>query len=432
MTAPTEQRTPFVELCDQFGWSGPALFLRVYAATAERIGESPELSDRQVRNWRSPRPPCPRPGRQRVLEAMLGVSLEQAGFDVPMHRRYTVTPLPLTAPASALPEESLDPVHRRAFLNASSGAVIGAAFPPSSAATRDRAGLSDRPRLGTDAVADLRTGLASLYGLDDRFGGATVGPLAAAHLARVERLIGTGSYPETIGRQLRLIAGETAEHVGWLAFDAGDHPRARTYFGKALTRAKELRDDSLSVLVMASMSLVCLREGNPREALDLTRCAQDQARRWAPPTLMSILATREARALAQLDDSPAARTTLARAARLYEQDRGTRPAPDWTAFHGPSEIADAQAQLFSFAGHHGAAVTWLRKALDRQEATYARNEALGRGALAAALARSGEPEEAAYQLTEGEALLSEVSSGRARETLAQARHELARLKPEAL
>lgn len=220
MTQLSEQRTPFVELCDQFGWDGPAAILRVYAATAERIGESPELSDRQVRNWRSPNPPCPRPGRQRVLEAMLGVPLEQAGFDVP----------------------------------------------------------------------------------------------------------------------------------------------------------------------------------------------------------------REARALAQLDDSPAARTTLARAARLYEQDRGTRPAPDWTAFHGPAELANAQAQLFSFAGHHSAAVTWLRKALERQEATYARNEALGRGALAAALARSGEPEEAAYQLTEGEALLSEVSSGRARETLAQARHELARLR----
>lgn len=319
-------------------------------------------------------------------------------------------------------------MHRRAFLTASGGAAIGAAFP----ASPDGVALSERPRLGTDAVADLRSGLASLYGLDDRFGGASVGPLATAHLARVERLITTGSYAETIGRQLRLIAGETAEHVGWLAFDAGDHPRARTYFGKALGRAEELRDDTLSVLVMASMSLLCLRDGKPREALDLTRRAQDQARRWAPPTLLSILVTREARALALLDDATAARATLARAARLYEEDRGTRPAPDWTDFHGPAEIANAQAQLFSVAGHHRAAVTWLRKALERQEATYARNEAIGRGALAAALARSGEADEAAYQLAEGEALLSEVTSGRARETLAEARHELALLKPQAL
>lgn len=430
----TEQpeRTPFAALCDQFGWSGPKAFLHVYAATAERIRESPDLSARQVRNWRSPNPPCPRPGHQRVLEAMLGVPLEQAGFDVPMHRRNTVTPLPLTAPASALPEEGPDPVHRRAFLNTSGSAVIGAALPILSANSPERAAAPDRPRLGTDTVADLRSGLASLYGLDDRFGGATVGPLAAAHLSRVERLIDTGSYPGTIGRQLRLIAGETAEHVGWLAFDAGDHPRARTYFDMALDRAQELQDDSLSVLVMASMSSLCLHDGKPREALDLTRRAQDQARRWAPPTLMSILVTREARALALLDDARAARTTLSRAASLYEQECGARPVPDWTVFHGASEIADAQADLFSVAGHHGAAVTWLRKALERRETTYARNEALYRGALAVSLVRSGEPEEAAHEITEGAALLSEVSSGRARETLTQARHELARLKPEAL
>jgi tetratricopeptide (TPR) repeat protein len=362
---------------------------------------------------------------------MLGIPLEQAGFNVPLHRR-NVTAMPLTEPVSARPEEGSDPVHRRAFLTASGGAAIGAAIPASSAATPDRADLSERPRLGTDAVTDLRSGLVSLYKLDDRFGGTAVGPLAAAHLARVERLITTGSYAQTTGRQLQLIAGETAEHVGWLAFDAGDHPRARTYFGKALGRAEELRDDPLGVLAMTTMSLLCLRDGKPREALDLTRRAQDQARCWAPPTLLSILVTREARALALLSDATAARAALARAARLYEEDRGTRPAPSWTDFYGPAEIAYVQAQLFSVAGHHRAAVTWLRKALERQEATYARNEAITRGALAAALARSGEADEAAYQLTEGESLLSEVASGRARATLAEARHELARLKPQAL
>jgi hypothetical protein len=180
------------------------------------------------------------------------------------------------------------------------------------------------------------------------------------------------------------------------------------------------------------MSPVCLRENQPREAVDLTQHAQEQARHWAPPALVSILATREARALALLGDMTAARVTLARAAKLYEQDQGSRPAPAWTEFHGPDEIADAQAQLFIAAGHHRAAVTWLRKSLERQGATYARNEAIGRGALACALARAGEAEEAAYQIQQSEALFAEVSSERAHETLADARHELARLRPQTL
>ncbi|MFD9516067.1 GNAT family N-acetyltransferase [Streptomyces sp. NPDC059979] len=114
---------------------------------------------------------------------------------------------------------------------------------------------------------------------------------------------------------------------------------------------------------------------------------------------------------------------LANAARLYEKDRGSRPAPDWTLFHGPAELASAQTELFTAAGHHRAAVSWLRRSLERQEATYARNEALQRAGLAGAIARSGEAEEAAHHLEQGEALLTEVSSGRARESLAVARRE---------
>ncbi|MEU4358753.1 hypothetical protein [Streptomyces virginiae] len=317
-------------------------------------------------------------------------------------------------------------MERRTLLAAVGGAALGAA---GMGATATAAAFEDGPRVGTETIADLRSGLASLYGLDDRFGGATVGPLAAAHLSRIQRLIDTGSYPETIGRQLRLIGGETAEHVGWLAFDAGDHARARRYWTQARDYATELRDDSLAVLVLASLSLLELREERPRDGLDHARRAASLAAPWAPPSLMSILATREARALAMLGDSASARTTLASAARLYEQDRGSRPAPDWTLFHGPSELAAAQAELFTAAGHHKAAVTWLRRSLERQEVTYARNEALHRGRLAGALARSGEADEAAHHIEQGEALLTEVSSGRARDGLAVARRELDLIRP---
>ncbi|MFI9741592.1 hypothetical protein [Streptomyces sp. NPDC052494] len=426
-----QEVTPFSRLCDQLGWGTPALFMPVYARAAAYIGEPPDITDRQVRRWRAPNPPCPQPARQRVLEAMFTKPLEQLGFDVPPARRNAVTAvLALAAPDSAPLQESLDPVNRRTFLNVTGGAVLSVAAPSRVGPDEPR---SARPgeRIGTSAVTDLRTGLAQLYGLDDRFGGATVGPLAAAHLARVERLIRTADYPDTIGRQLRLIAGETAEHVGWLAFDAGDNDKARSSWSAAIERADELGDDSLAVLVRASQSLLSLREERPHDARDHARRAFDTAKPWAPPTLLSILMTREARALALLGDHSAARSTLAHAFRLYEQDQGSRPAPDWTTFHGPAELYHAQADLFTYMGHHGAAVNWLRRSLAHQEASYARNEALGRGNLARALALSGEAEEAAHHIDAGEALLGEVSSGRARVALAHARTELVRLSPRA-
>ncbi|MFG3001476.1 hypothetical protein [Streptomyces sp. NPDC048340] len=425
MSEPAEEQTVFAGLVDGFGWRSPATFIRVYAAVARRIGEREDVTDRQVRRWRAPSPPCPQPGRQRVLEAMLGIPLEQAGFRVPEHRRNPVTvPVPVLDPIPELRERRPDSMERRTVLAAVGGAALAVTGIGAPAAT-----AYDGPRVGTDTVTDLRQGLSALYGLDDRFGGNTVGPLAAAHHTRIRRLIDTGSYPETIGRQLRLISGETAEHVGWLAFDAGDHTRARTYWSQAQDTATELRDDSLAVVVLASMSLLELREQQPRLALDHARRAASLAAPWAPPSLLSILATREARALAMLGDSASARSTLANAARLYEKDRGSRPAPDWTTFHGPAELAAAQAELFTAAGHHRAAVSWLRRALERQETTYARNEVLQRAGLAGALARSGEADEAAHHIEQGEALLTEVSSGRARESLAVARRELHRVRP---
>ncbi|MFD4658952.1 hypothetical protein ACFWP2_25360 [Kitasatospora sp. NPDC058444] len=398
--------TQFTRLCAEFGWSSPTRFKQVYAATARKLGEDEEVSSRQYHRWRQPLPPCPHPARQRVLEAMLGIPLEQTGFTVPLHRRSGPPPTPREEP---------EDVNRRSFIALAGGAAVSAKLAP--------------PRISAETVMDLRAGLTALYGLDDRFGGATVGPLAQAHLARVERLIATKSYPGTIGRQLRLVAGETAEHVAWLAFDAGDNVQAKKHWKHALTRAEELQDNSLAVVVMASMALMSLREREPGIALDLTRAAHSKAAPWAPPSLMSILMTREARAYAMMGNPVSARSTLAQATRAFEQERNERPVPDWAVFHGPAELALAQASLFTESGHHKAAVDWLRRSLQHQETNYARNEALLRFSLAGALAQAGEAEESAHELTSGAVLLTEVSSGRARTSMEEAHAHLKRLNP---
>ncbi|MFE6176064.1 hypothetical protein [Streptomyces sp. NPDC056464] len=81
--------------------------------------------------------------------------------------------------------------------------------------------------VGTAHVIELREGLRSLYQLDGAYGGGDVRSLARKHLKRIERIVNTNTYPDTIGRQLQLLSGETAEHCGWLYYDADNQTAAR-------------------------------------------------------------------------------------------------------------------------------------------------------------------------------------------------------------
>ncbi|MCZ9347898.1 hypothetical protein NGM37_60485, partial [Streptomyces sp. TRM76130] len=104
-------------------------------------------------------------------------------------------------------------MQRRAFLSDSIGAAAAVALPHRETPLTPP---SSTGAVGTAHVLELREGLRSLYHLDDTYGGGDVLSLAAKHLRRVRRVINTRDYPETIGRQLRLLAGETAEHCAWL------------------------------------------------------------------------------------------------------------------------------------------------------------------------------------------------------------------------
>ncbi|MFK4071790.1 BTAD domain-containing putative transcriptional regulator [Streptomyces sp. NPDC029674] len=80
------RQSVFTRLCALRQWQQPAVFIRVYDATARRLGEPPRLTARQLHRWRQPDPPCPRPSSQRVLEEMFGMPLDQLGFTLPAHR----------------------------------------------------------------------------------------------------------------------------------------------------------------------------------------------------------------------------------------------------------------------------------------------------------------------------------------------------------
>ncbi|MFD6551635.1 hypothetical protein [Streptomyces sp. NPDC058398] len=310
--------------------------------------------------------------------------------------------------ATFLAQEGSSDVHRRAFLADSLGATAAVKLPAATPSTA----LSSKGTVGTAHLLELREGLRSLYHLDDAYGGGDVRSLAVKHLRRVRRVINTRDYPDTIGRQLRLLAGETAEHCAWLFYDADDQEQARAYWGEALTTATMLRETALEILVLASLSMQASFEGHPRDGYDLARAAQERAAQYGSRVLQSLIASREARALSLMRDDSGASRRLADSMRLVERaDRG-RPSPDWAAFHGHAELDYAQGLLYTEAGHHGRATSFLRAALTHQDRTYGRNRALYRLTLARSLVTSGEVDEGAAQAVASLEHLDEVESGR--------------------
>ncbi|MDF5754937.1 hypothetical protein [Spongiactinospora sp. TRM90649] len=303
---------------------------------------------------------------------------------------------------------------RRTFVAGTVGVAAGVAVVPSSA-------LAWNGPVGTPHPQELRAGLGSLVAMDSAHGGGDVRALAARHLARIRRVIDTGTYSDAIGRKLRLLAGEMAEHCGWYCFDDLDHPAARSYWAESLATARMLEDRDLEVVVLASLSLQALREEHSRYAYDLARAARRRAEAMDSPMLLSIIAAREARALAQMGDHTAAQGELARAMKLYERaDRG-RPAPTWTAFHGPAELSTAQGLVYLEAGRYQAAASFFRAASAQCGDGYGRNRALYQLSLAGSLVRAGEVDEGAGQAVTGLRQLKEVSCGRATERVKEVR-----------
>jgi tetratricopeptide (TPR) repeat protein len=399
----------FEQACIAHGWDTPAKFIRAFEETAVLLAEPTTVTARQVRRWwRDVPPPTPRARAWRVIHAMLGVNPVELGFPNP--------PPGVTVERAPLLAQEGSSVDRRAFLADSIG-VVAATGLPEPVAHLSPAGRQGA--IGTTHLLELQEGLRSLYHLDDSYGGGDVRPLAVRHLHRIRRIINTSTYSDALGRQLQLLAGETAEHCAWLYYDANDQDQARRYWGEALTAATMLRDTSLAILVLASLSLQASNEGRPRDGYDLARAAQDQATRFGSPTLQSLLASREAWALSLMGDHTGARRRLAEAMRLLDRSGHGRPSPEWAAFHSAAELDYTQGLLHTENGHHDRAVHFMRAALEHQDRAYGRNRVLYRLTLARTLIQAGDADEGAGHARDCLGHLDEIESGRVMQRLSE-------------
>jgi tetratricopeptide (TPR) repeat protein len=130
--------------------------------------------------------------------------------------------------------------------------------------------------------------------------------------------------PIELQERLCRLAAQLSGLSGLIMINLGDHRLARSFFRTARTAADETGDRGLRAWVTVRESLVPMYYGDPREALHLSRKAQDLAGR-TPCAAAAMAPAVEARALGMLalrgrsDAAPSARRALVRGRAVFDQ-----------------------------------------------------------------------------------------------------------------
>jgi transcriptional regulator with XRE-family HTH domain len=153
-------------------------------------------------------------------------------------------------------------------------------------------------------LEEIQEHIREIVALDNLFGGADLVRMSARLFRSVHGLLDTGAYDPRLERDLHAAAGEMAEVVGWLAYDAEEHDLARRMNQESLYFTRLCGDRKIELLTLQNSSMHAASQGRPREALQLVRSVLEGGYLLSP-RLRGLFLTRKARALAQLGDENA-------------------------------------------------------------------------------------------------------------------------------
>ncbi|MGH3940433.1 MAG: helix-turn-helix domain-containing protein [Pseudonocardiaceae bacterium] len=240
-------------------------------------------------------------------------------------------------------------------------------------------GIATASQIDPDDVAQSWTALHRLQELEWHQGGAAVYQVADEMAQRLQDALRNGSYSAETGRELQRVTVATMNRAGWSAYDAGWGQQARHWWLEA-SHLADLVDDvpQGKVSALAAMALQTgERPGGGPEAVELAQAAATAAvKETATPSLLSLLAAREAIGHAQAGDASAAVFAIAQARHWLDQGR-TPDEPFSLAFYGPADLAWHETQVGLLTRNGRAAENAARTAVDRVDATsFPRNHIL--------------------------------------------------------
>ena len=314
--------------------------------TNESYAEYLAVSVRTVANWRGNPDVIPRPAIQDILDA----ALERAPDRVKAQFAALIGEAQISNQATGHVESF------EASLNATGGAGIE----------------------GSELLESINSHIRKIVALDNRFGGADLLRLSTRFFWNLRDQLGTGAYDPRLENDLHSAAGELAEVVGWLAYDAEDHDLCRHMNHESLYYTRLAGDKTVELLTLQNSSMHAAAEGRPREALHIARSVLEGNYKLSPRVKALFLA-RKARALAQSGDQSAL-ALLPEIRDLYQYGvSDTDPA--WAWWIDDRELAWHEAMIERDLGLASRAIDSFERSVMATPANEIRSQYLHRAYL---------------------------------------------------
>ncbi|MEV6624958.1 hypothetical protein AB0M83_21240 [Amycolatopsis sp. NPDC051106] len=361
-----------------------AEFARAAEEFARSFGEPGTLSERHLKRLAAGRQPDgtpvgrPRPATARLLERMLGLTIDEL----------------LARPDAALAVESGEHELRQR--------------------------LSAACRVNAEVLAVLHSQLAAVRRLDRQLGAATAHDEVTTKIDQVTRLKSHSLTPG-VRSQLSALLSELGTLAGWQALDMGSVAESWQFYERARATASESDDVAFEVHCAAEQAFVLIEVNQTASAVDLLDTVERRAQRTTGRLLRSWLAAAHGEALAADGQRSASLRAFDRAAGLLPSD--TSPAD------GPYVVLDP-VHLARWRGHALArigepeAVEVLSTALGCLDSTFTRAETALRVDLATAYAAIGAREQGRTHAAKAGALAIEIGSVRQQRRVDQLRAAL--------
>ncbi|MFI6349124.1 XRE family transcriptional regulator [Streptomyces sp. NPDC050560] len=324
------------------------------------VGRDGTVSDRTVRHWLTGKTRWPHPRQREALEAVFGRSAGELGFRPPAGRRSTT--------------RKEDPVDRRNFLTAATGATA-AAVPL----------VTARPHaVGTTDVIRLRSGLDALTALDASRGGHEALERAALAGATEALDLQKRAASQRIRQRLFSVAANYTASAAWSAVDARQSDRALTHLNRALYLAGMAKDPVAELRVWNSHAMLALHRGEFSQAVDAGQAAQATAITRRDPLFASLAHARTAVGHSSVGDRRGALRSLGHAEDALAKAGADEPRPSWVAFYGSAELLAITAIVRDEIGDAAGAEAASHRALAAIPQQFRRNRALATLQLATA------------------------------------------------
>ncbi|MFJ8075807.1 regulator [Streptomyces sp. NPDC096176] len=288
---------------------------------------------------------------------------------------------------------------------------------PRSVVPRQR-GTTDRgpcQRVSGGDIAALRSVGELFRALDHAYGGGHARQALVRYLEHEAEPMLRGTYGETTGRRLFGAAAELTRLAGWTSYDIAAHGLAQRYYVQALRLSQAAGDRAYGSYVLVTMSRQAVYLGHGREAVQLTRVAQQGVGPSAPSLVQALLHSVEARGHGVLGEARACTAALVRAERALETARPGDDVPHWARGFDEAQLAHEFGHCHRDLRQYRTAAQHAERSLQLQAPAFARSRLFSRVVLASARLGLGELDQACALGAEAALQASEMRSARAAE-----------------